>query len=396
MPDAIDNRFVGSLSGLKCVPLHTTINPHHRAMAVNQPAMTRMGVFMRTMLCCAAVFCSVDLFASYVIPDSPRKFRSDAKKLDFSIDVVSRPDRPDKGLSENEVTRSEFSNVVARVSAMRCLTSLRMDVRLDSPGLVFDVAPFEGLTNLTELAIGACHEDRVVIRNLDRLAALPIGDLSLKFVSLEDCEAISRLAKLSDFATTSLAMARHVHPDIGSLCLQDVRSEGVIDLSRFRRLESLTVYDARCERMTGVFAMRALEKLTICGPFLFDEEEIAKCKSLKSLDIYCPSFGKAIRSTSFLAGLPLTSLGINGAPVREIAGLEGCPLTDLEIRECPIRDIDSICRIPTLKSLDLRDTSVGYVDMKAVASRFPNLDSFECWGAYDGWRFQISYDKDCE
>lgn len=158
----------------------------------------------------------------------------------------------------------------------------------------------------------------------------------------------------------------------------------------------MTVYDARCERMTGVFAMRALEELTIRGPFLFDEEEIAKCGSLKSLDINCSSSGKAICGTSFLSGLPLTSLVVEGAPVREIAGLEGCPLTNLEIRECPIRDIDSICRIPTLKSLKLNDTSVGYVDMKAVASRFPNLDLFECWGAHDGWRFQISYDKDCE
>ena len=348
---------------------------------------------MRNLLFCAVAFCAVDLFASCVIRDSPRKFRSDAKKLDFSIDVVSRPY---KGLSEDAVTRSEFSNVISRVSTMQCLTSLRIAVQLDSPGLVIDVAPFEGLTNLTELAVSSRYEDRVVVRNLDRLAGLPISDLSLKFVGLENSEAISRLAKLSDFATSSLTMLRYVNPEIGSLSLQDVQSEGVIDLSRFRRLESLTVYDARCERMTGIFAMRALEELTICGPFLFDEEEIAKCGSLKSLVIYCPSFGKAIRSTSFLAGLPLTSLGINGAPVREIAGLEGCPLTRLKISGCPIRDIDSICRIPTLKSLDLHDTSVGYVDMKAVASRFPNLDSFECWGAYDGWRFQISYDKDCE
>ena len=40
-----------------------------------------------------------------------------------------------------------------------------------------------------------------------------------------------------------------------------------------------------------------------------------------------------------------------------------------------MRSIDDICRIPTLKHLDVSETAISKVDERAARLRFPNLET---------------------
>ena len=111
----------------------------------------------------------------------------------------------------------------------------------------------------------------------------------------------------------------------------------------------------------------------------FDEGKIAGFRKLSKLTV-CSSWSTTfdpgwISGTAQFKALPLKSLCLQGANLHRISEIETCPIVDLRITRCPMRSIDDICRIPTLKHLDVSETAISKVDERAARLRFPNLET---------------------
>ena len=277
------------------------------------------------------------------------------------------------------ISHAEFLNRLSRISEMPGLRSLCLDVEFDSPHFVVDVGGFEGLTNLVSMSVKAPYEKMVILRNLGRLRNLPIEKLSLLYADLENREDLALLRGLKSFATTSFAHTGHVSSGIESLSLKDARRGGFVDLSRFRRIRELSFLDVRCKGVLRVETLDSLESLVVRGQLPFDEDKIAGFRKLSKLTV-CSSWSTTfdpgwIYGTAPFRSLPLKSLCLERTNLHKISDIESCPIVDLRVTRCPMRSIDDICRIPTLKHLDVSETAISKVDERAARLRFPNLET---------------------
>jgi len=277
------------------------------------------------------------------------------------------------------ISHAEFLSRLSRISEMPGLRSLCLDVEFDSPHFVVDVGGFEGLTNLVSMSVKAPYEKMVILRNLGRLRNLPIKYLSLLHVDLENHQDLALLSGLKSFETTLFSHTRHVCSEIESLSFRDAHRRGFVYLSRFRKLRKLCFLDVWCKGVPGVEAIDGLESLVVRGQLPFYEDKIAGFRKLSKLTV-CSSWSTTfdpgwIYATAPFGSLPLKSLCLQGTKLHKISDIETCPIVNLRITRSPIRSIDDICKIPTLKHLDVSETAISKVDVRAAKLRFPNLET---------------------
>lgn len=284
--------------------------------------------------------------------------------------------------------------MLEKLSKCRQVNSLTLRyATTDKKEIHVPVDVLSAMTNLTSLSIYGCGCP-VIVSSLKSLSRVPLEEIGLMNVALRDIGSLRDLPKLTDLTTNKPEILANAPDSLESLKLDGIDFPGLCDLTRFTNLTCLALHDVGTSYyVAGVEKMQRLEELSIIGPCdLWEsiEDDVQKCRHLRSLTLWGGWSWRGPRYTEPLGSLPLERIDFRSVPIRFLRGLEACPLEDVRINQCPVRDIDCLCAMPRLKFLDLYDTGVMSASRDELKKKFPSLEHFECRKAdmslqYEDW-----------
>ena len=390
-------------------------NKHNRvshliSWIARQMALTVSRQTYHKALLLILVFCGVisvlDAFGTslekndlYYIENDAVALPSDKKHLFLILNVVD--DVTKVNVKTNLMFWDDFvyddkghKAMLEKLSKCRQVNSLTLRyATTDKKEIHVPVHALSAMTNLTSLSIKA-YGCQAVVSSLKSLSRIPLEEISLMNVALRDIGSLRDLPKLTDLTTNKPEIFANAPDSLESLKLDGIDFPGVCDLSRFTNLTCLALHDVGTSYyVAGIEKMQRLENLEIIGPCdLWEsiEDDVQKCRHLKSLTLWGGWSWSGPRYTEPLGSLPLERIDFRSVPIRFLRGLEACPLEDVRINQCPVRDIDCLCAMPRLKFLDLYDTGVMSASRDELKKKFPSLEHFECRKAdmslqYEDW-----------
>lgn len=115
------------------------------------------------------------------------------------------------------------------------------------------------------------------------------------------------------------------------------------------------------------------------GAVLGDGSDLQAMPNLRRLSLYRLS----IQDIGFLAGLPLTHLGLGGNRIGDLSALSDCKLLQvLDVSDNPIQNLDALSGCPLLASLDISATGVvGLLPLEGM--KLKSLELFDLPGGAD-------------
>lgn len=297
------------------------------------------------------------------------------------------------------VSESECKDLFARIQKITSLRSLSLRLRYNRQGNPISFGGFASLTNLTEIEIIGCPSRPLSIDTLSSLSCLAISDLTLKDVIFSGENGLSSLRSVTSFCTNSELSMMSVNPSLSELCLHGMVCDGMCDLSRFSALKSLTIANVDCTSIVGLHSMSELEDLTVSCPLALGypldvEEDLRHCHKLQRLYLEGGRSGGYYIDFKIVAQMPLRCLSLTCFPIRKVNDLEGSAIEELALIQCPINGLADVCRIPSLKFLNLSNTGITSVDVGEAKKRFPGLKQLEYTDKDGGARLEEW--KECE
>lgn len=297
-------------------------------------------------------------------------FKDDATAVDVRLDIVGHGRRLEFG----NIDEAGYRSVLARLTRMKQLRKLSVAF-LDVPdgGAVFPAGALEGLSNLTSVVIGNFGTNPVKVTSIAVWKNLPIEELGLNYLEVEDAGQISKFKRLESLHCTSGEMFRSAPDSLRLLDLKHVNIKDGMDLGKFPLLESLHLCHVKCSSVSGMESLANLESLSLHDVRIRDFSGLKAYRKLKHLELSYDKCCKCDFNVTDLAGLPLESLVLENVPLVEIRGLEESPLIDIRVNGAAIKSLNDICRLRKLERLDIVNTKIDAVDTKLVKERFPSL-----------------------
>ena len=320
---------------------------------------------------CAVVLNNYAALASFVLPGG-LDFKDDAKEINARLEIVSKG----KQLEFGEIDCAGYELLLSRVSQMRHLQGLNLIFqKVPYDGFVVECERLAGLTNLTSLSISSYASNSVRVSSISVCKRMPLKELGLMYVYVDGAAVVGEFTRLEDLSCTTEELVRCAPSGLKALWVEKAKFKGEVDLSRFRKMESLCLCNVKCKSIRGLGSLTELEWLQLVGMPMKNLSDMKSCSRLRSLEICnCREFDEKFEVADFKC-FPLECLALENVPVKCIRGLENCPLKDLRIDGVAIESMDDICRLPNLERLDLTTTKIRLVDKEQVKDRFPKLES---------------------
>ena len=333
---------------------------------------------------CAVILNKSAVLACGMIRDG-LDFKDDAKEVTVRLNIVSHKEH----LGFGEIDCAMYEKFLSRISQMRHLQSLRIFFRnVPYDGLIFDCERLAGLTNLNTLVIESYYNygtNSVSVSSLSVCKQMPLKELSLCNVNVDDVNVISKFERLEELHCTTEELFRCAPSGLRVLRVYNAEFKGDVDLNRFSRMESLSLFDVKCASIQGLSSLTALESLDLIGVPVKNVSDIKVCPRLKYLRICnCREFDGMLNLADF-KDVPLEDLHLENVPLRCIQSLEDSPLESLIINGAEIESINDICRLPNLKELNVVNTKIRFVDKEHVKERFPKLERLWYFYEYVEW-----------
>jgi len=323
-----------------------------------------------------------------VIGDTGVEFRGDETALELRFYITNGSDTNGYG---TYVSYDGYTNLMRRISRMAQLKTLSLCLAFDRDEADFNCRWLAPLANLSELTLAgdygnAAHGLR--LRHFDALARLPVRELVMKGVVVDDWAPLKEFSRLRKFdGPSTFSNQVDCLPDgLTYLRLHDASFCNGTDFSRLVNLRTLIIGEDRKPWMSyselkGFDALTNLRELELHGDYgyVIERNLLRNCKQLKILYLVNCRGDSTIRlyDVSNLGHLPLESLGIRNASIRHIRGLEKCPLKRLDVSDCHIRSVDDLCAMPNVEDVNAWGTGIESVDVERLKKRFPKLKSFK-------------------
>lgn len=293
--------------------------------------------------------------------------------------------------SADDLSVMQYSNLLERISAktgIRKVTVSFGSCGYDGiPSLDLPLSTFANMTNLFELNISgpeAWSKCRLRISSFAEIAHLPIAELQVRNVVPLEASSLSLMRRLNSVSTNEKDLVPHIPNGINELRLSDVSMGDCCDLSRFRELENLLLFDIKSRQVRGIGGMDKLGFLYLEGDFHVPREDILALTRLTYVHLKGRSWAYLFDGGNPFCHMPIDTMELDLVPISRLEGMEKCPLKFLRVADAPIKSLSDISESATLEWLVVWGTGIVKADREALLKRYPALKRFEYTDEIEG------------
>jgi len=225
-----------------------------------------------------------------------------------------------------------------------------------------DIGMIKNFTNLRELDLWACLQEKTLPRWMNLLGKWGLIDLSTKrSIDLSPLRKLVGLRSL-DLSYSPLKDIKHLEGlvNLEYLYLGNTGVSDISPLKNFRKLKSLNINNNPVSDITYLATMTNLSKLDISDTLVSDLSPIKNLIDLEELSIV----GTHVSKLEPIKGLNnLTELDLFGTKVIDLTPLKDMTnLETLKLRRSVVSDLEPIKGLENLHELDIRNSQVSNIE----------------------------------